>query len=153
MSLKLIAKYALPASILLCATGLSGCGADDIQLNGKIFDAVGLNTGSVKSKEPVLKERAPLIVPPALDRLPEPGSSSAASDGLQGVQDYDAKRNTGKAELAKQQAEYCKANYEPAKQRGDDNADLVVGPLGPCRGTVLSIFNKANTDGNVEDAK
>ena len=33
--------------------------------------------------------------------------------------------------MKKQQADYCKVNYEQAKQRGDNNADLAEGPLGP----------------------
>ena len=152
MPLKLIAKLVIPAALLLAAVSLGGCGMDDIALNGKLFDAVGLNTGSVKAKEPTLAERAPLVVPPTLDKLPEPGSSAAPADALAEVQDHDAKRQVGQAELQKQQADYCKVNYEQAKQRGDNNADLATGPLGPCRGSVLSIINKADT-GSVEEAQ
>jgi hypothetical protein len=126
---------------------------DDVQLNGKIFDAVGLNnTGSVK-KEAKVAERAPLVVPPGLDRLPEPGSNGAAqANAVPGVEDHDAKRTTSQAALEKQQAEYCKVNYEQAKQRGDNNTDLAEGPLGPCRASAFSAVKKW-TSGAGEEAQ
>lgn len=143
MTLKSIAKVAACA---LFVTALSGCGADDFQLNGKLFDAVGLNTGSVKKSEPKVVERAPLVVPPGLDKLPVPGANGAAqADAIPGVEDHDAKNKVDHAELEKQQAEYCKVNYEQAKQHGDSNADLATGPLGPCRGSVLSAIKNWNS--------
>ena len=51
----------------------------------------------------------------------------------------------GKADLERQQAEYCKKNYEDAKAHGDETAaDLAAGPLGPCRGSVLTAIEKWN---------
>ena len=43
--LRMGARIALLPFVLAFA----GCAADDIELNGKIFDAVGLNTSRVKS--------------------------------------------------------------------------------------------------------
>ena len=152
MSLKKIAKIATSVALALAVGSFGGCGMDDIALNGKIFDAVGLNTGSVKSKEPILKERSALVVPPSLDKLPAPGSEGAQADGLGDFQDHDVKKQVSQADLEKQQAEYCKVNYEQASQRGDNNADLATGPLGPCRGSILSIINKPD-DSSPEEAK
>ncbi len=68
MSLKTIAKSALLAILALALPGLAGCSMDDIQLNGKVFDAMGMNTtGSVKSGDPKMAVREPLVVPPGLD--------------------------------------------------------------------------------------
>ena len=58
----------------LVALGMAGCGSDDIQLNGGIFDAIGLNDAKPKG-DPKMAERAPLVVPPSLDRLPPPGEA------------------------------------------------------------------------------
>ncbi|MBK9079166.1 MAG: hypothetical protein IPL91_08590 [Hyphomicrobium sp.] len=145
MSLKTYAKNALRAAAILAVAALSGCGADDIQLNGKIFDAMGVNsTGSVK-KEVKVRERSPLVVPPGLDKLPEPGSQGAAmANGIAEVKDYDATRENSKADLERQQAAYCKVHYEQAKALGDQDADLATGPLGPCRSSVLSAIKKWN---------
>ena len=147
MTLKSFVKT-LTCGLFLVA--LSGCGADDIQLNGKIFDAVGMNTGSVK-KEAKVAERSPLVVPPGLDKLPEPGANGAAAQAntVPGVEDHDAKRETSQAELEKQQAAYCKVNYEQAKARGDNEANSATGPLGPCRSSVFTSFQKWNGEGEV----
>ena len=99
---------------MACAALLSGCSADDVQLNGKIFDAAGLNTSSVK-KTPTMKERSGIIVPPNLDRLPEPGSGAGQQPALAEVQDYDAKRVTSYNDLERQQEAYCKVHYHDAK--------------------------------------
>lgn len=152
MSLKNIAKRAFIAGLALALPGLAGCGVDDIQLNGKIFDAVGLNTGSVKSKEPAMKTRAPLVVPPGLESsLPVPGSGKAEAPVLAGVQDHDATKQMSKDDLAREQAAFCKKNYEEPKARGDDSADSVEGPSGPCRGSVLSAIKLITGGGDNDD--
>ena len=154
MTLKKLRKMAVASAAVAVAVGLAGCGmVDDVQLNGKIFDAVGLNsTGSVK-KEAQIAERSPLVVPPGLDKLPVPGENGAAqANAIPGVVDHDAKHQVSKADLEKQQAEYCKVHYEQAKQRGDDNADLVEGPMGLCRASIMSSVKKW-TSGEGEEAQ
>lgn len=150
MSLKSNAKWvqSVCAAWLVCA--LAGCGVDDVQLNGKIFDVVGLNTGTVKAKEPKLIERQPLLVPPAMDKLPAPGSGKASQPVIADVQDYDAKRQISKSELERQHAEFCKKNYTDPKNGGDQSADSVEGPLGPCRSSILSSIKKW-TSGDQEE--
>lgn len=151
-SLRLGACFAR-ASAFVLAIAVAGCSADDVELNGKIFDAVGLNQKS-KSVEPKMAARAPLVMPPSPDRVPEPGMppESNAAD-VAALVDPDVKAKNNKAELARQQAEYCKTNYELAKARGDDNADLATGPLGPCRGSVLSAIEKWNKSDDGDDGQ
>lgn len=146
MSLKSFAKNALRVAALATAAALAGCGADDIQLNGKIFDAVGLNsTGSVK-KEAKLKERQPLVVPPSTEKLPDPNAPEAAAVAeVPGVQDHDTQRTGSQADLERQQAEYCRVNYEQARGNGNSDADLAEGPLGPCRNSVFTAIKKWNS--------
>jgi hypothetical protein len=130
---------------------LGGC-ADEIQFQGKIFDAVGIGANSQKSGgEPKMAARAPLVMPPTNDRIPEPGAPvEAAATDVAALNDPDKKAAVNKAELERQQAEYCKVHYEQAKSRGDDNADLAEGPLGPCRGSVLSAIEKWNKGDDAE---
>lgn len=138
------------ASAVLCALVLAGCGADDVEFNGKIFDAVGLNQKTDK-REPKLAERAPLVMPPDVSRVPEPGTppeGEAAKGAVAALNDPDARAKTSKAELERQQAEYCKKNYELAKAHGDDNADLAAGPLGPCHASVLTAIKKWSDGGD-----
>ena len=131
----------LPSLMLLVA----GCSADDIEFNGKLFDAVGLG-GKTKSAEPKLAARTPLVLPPNLERLPEPGTApEAVASDVAALNDPDKQAQTSKAELERQQAEYCKVHYEQAKQHGDQTgADLAVGPAGPCKGSVLTAIEKWN---------
>jgi hypothetical protein len=125
-------------AVIPCALLLAGCSADDVELNGKIFDAVGLNSKS-KATEPKLAERAPLVMPPNVERVPEPGMPpEATATDVAALADPDRVAKTSQAELERQQAEYCKKNYELAKAHGDNNVDLATGPLGPCKGSVLT---------------
>jgi len=114
---------------------------DDVQLNGGIFDAVGLNDAK-KTADPKLAERAPLVVPPSLDRLPAPGEAPPPSQ-IAGINDPDAAKQKSRAELEKQQAEYCEKNYEDRMRRGEE-VSMVEGPLGPCRKSVLTAIKKWN---------
>ncbi len=116
MSLKIYAKNAARVASLVALAALSGCGVDDIQLNGKIFDAMGVNNTSSVKKEVTVRERSPLVVPPGLEKLPEPGSQAALqADAIAEIKDYDASRQKSQADLERQQAEYCKVHYEQAK--------------------------------------
>ncbi len=134
------------ALTLALAASVSGCGADEVELNGKIFDAMGVSPSTqTKSKEPKMVARAPLVVPPGLERLPEPGkqaAAQAAADEVAALADPDKVAATNQAELERQQAEYCKKNYEYAKMHGDSQADQAAGPLGPCRGSALTAIKK-----------
>lgn len=143
LGVRVLRALALPGALLV-----AGCSADDVEFNGKIFDAVGLNQ-KTKSSEPKMAARAPLVMPPDPQRVPEPGTPAEGAAGeLAALQDPDAVAKTNRAELERQQAEYCKKNYELAKAHGDANADLASGPLGPCRGSVLTaIQNWSKGDG------
>lgn len=143
MALKTIGKTALLATLALTLPGLAGCSMDDVQLNGKIFDAMGMNTtGSVKKGDPKMAVREPLVVPPGLDSLPPPGSGQEAQPSLAEIQDPDRKQKVSQADLEKQQAEYCKVHYDQALARGDDSADSASGPLGSCHPSIFSAVKK-----------
>jgi len=142
-------KGGLLVAPLCLALGAAGCSMDDVQFNGGLFDMVGLSdTSKAKSGDPKLAERAPLVVPPTLDKLPPPGEAPAEEKQeakLDAIKDPDAVKQASHEELERQQAEYCKVNYEQAKQRGDQTtADNAAGPLGPCRPSVLTAVKKWN---------
>lgn len=132
---------ALRVGVLSCAVALGACSADDVELNGKIFDVVGLNQKTT-TKEPKLAERAPLVMPPNLERVPEPGTPDGVGSDVAALDDPDARAKTSQKELERQQEAYCKTHYELAKAHGDNNADLASGPLGPCKGSVITAIKK-----------
>ncbi len=89
--------------------------------------------------------RAPLVLPPSLERLPPPaaeGEQQQVSGELAGIADPDRVKAANKAELERQQAEYCKVHYEQAKARGEGDAENAKGPLGPCRPSILTSLPK-----------
>jgi hypothetical protein len=140
----------VPLVAALCvALGAAGCAMDDVQFNGGIFDAVGLSDSTkTKSGDPKIAERAPLVVPPTLDSLPQPaeGEQPPATQ-IAGIRDPDAAKKASQEELERKQAEYCKVNYEQAMARGDETTALnAAGPLGPCRPSVLNSVKKWNSE-------
>lgn len=141
-------KSGILAACVMQALVVAGCSPGDVELNGKIFDALGVNKTSV-AKAPKMAERSGLVVPPSLEKLPEPGSGQAPDLALNDVRDPDASKKTSQTELERQQAAYCKEHYELAKLRGDISADTAKGPLGPCRRSVMSAvqnWNKGSED-------
>jgi hypothetical protein len=93
-----------------------------------------------------LAARTPLVVPPSTASLPQPGTpaEAAAVDITAAINDPDRKVIVDQAALEKQQDEYCRKNYDPARAAGDASADSMEGPLGPCRPSVLTAVKKWN---------
>jgi hypothetical protein len=131
----------LGMAVLLMAFG--GCSGEDIQLEGKVFDAIGMGKNSKKSAEPQMASRSPLVMPPNLERLPQPGEQPGGEAvDVAALNDPDKKLIVNQVEMQKRQAEYCKVHYEQAIVHGDrDGADLAEGPLGPCKGSVLNAID------------
>jgi hypothetical protein len=124
---------------------LAGCGAGDLELNGKVFDYLGVSTASqTRASDPKLAARGGLVVPPSVERLPEPGSGPQGEDAqLASLDDPDRKAEVSKAELEERQRKYCDVHYTQAKQRGDESGALnAKGPLGPCAPSLFSSLQK-----------
>ena len=130
----------------LAAMAVGGCSMDDVELNGGVFDALGVGGNQPKSAEPKLAARTPLVVPPSTASLPAPGTPAEAlqTDVTVALDDPDRKIVVTEAEKQKQQDEYCRKNYDPARAAGDASADSMEGPLGPCRPSVLTAVKKWN---------
>jgi hypothetical protein len=136
----------LPVLAACLTLGIAGCGSDDIAFNGGIFDAVGLSdAGKAKTGDPKIAERAPLVVPPSLDRLPPPGEAAPSSQ-IADIKDPDEAKKLSRVEQEAKQEEFCKKNYEDPLARGDESATSVVGPLGPCRKSILTAVKKWNEE-------
>lgn len=130
--------------------GLTGCGGvDGVELNGKLFEAVGM-TGSLGGKkvEPKTEARAPLVLPPPSQSLTEPGSLAASAPIPQANQAWPNDPDKGKAskdEAIKQaQAAHCKDGNWKEKALGDE-AKAANGPAGSCTGNIFSIIGKSLT--------
>ena len=136
-------KIALLAAPACLAVSVAGCSTDDIQFNGGIFDAVGLSDASKSSGgEPQMADRAPLVVPPKIDRLPAPGGAPPPGTQLATISDPDVEAQRSQEELEKEHAEFCEKNYN----EHDASTDSVEGPLGPCRKSILTAVKKWNSE-------
>ncbi len=132
------------ASLLAAAGMLGGCaGGDGVELNGKIFEAIGIaGDPFAKRAEPKTQARAPLVLPPDSTKLPEPGSQSQSGvpittgsvdpawprdrDAIKAA-DADAQRK------AKEQA--CKDNWKERANRQSGEADA------SCSGSIFSVLS------------
>jgi hypothetical protein len=134
------------ALAVLAAVLVGGCSMDDVELNGGVFDAVGIGANQPKSAEPKLAARTPLVVPPSTASLPQPGvpAQADAIDVTTAINDPDRKAVVSQAEKERAQQEYCDKNYRPAVAGGDASADSIEGPLGPCRPSILNAMKKWN---------
>jgi hypothetical protein len=64
------------AGALVCVALLGGCGA--VEFEGKIFDYMGVS-GDQQEPDVRMSERPPLMVPPNLNQLPQPGTGSTVA--------------------------------------------------------------------------
>jgi len=121
------------AAALAATLSLAGC-ADGVDLNGKIFDVMGVSSSALekKQKEPQLAARTPLVLPPNSDRLPEPGSDQNPND-LTALNDPEEVKARKAKEREAQHLAYCRGDgqwKDKAYKPGDPGPNR--SPYGPC---------------------
>jgi hypothetical protein len=130
-----LVRAALLAGGFAVIAGLTGCsGADSgVELNGKLFDAVGLSGGSKSRSEPKLAERAPLVPPPRVDALPTPGSGQESAGHMAWPNDPDRQRAaaavTAKKSLDKRCSDPMIGRPEPERVERDAQCQAEKGGL------------------------
>lgn len=135
----------IAASALGLAAAVGGCSAGDVELNGAVFDYLGVGSKSGGSNNAKVPERQGLVLPPNLERLPEPGSGAlAAQQGETMPVDPEQKRVANATQAEAKHRDYC----ERAMQKARIMKDLspVNGPLGRCD---KSIFDQVNLESPV----
>jgi hypothetical protein len=75
-----IDRAATLAGALACALAVGGCGG--VEFEGKIFDYMGVS-GDRQKADVRMSERPPLMVPPSLNTLPQPGTGAAVATARQ----------------------------------------------------------------------
>jgi hypothetical protein len=141
--LELISTLRISAVVVAGAMiGGCGIGGDGIELNGGVFDALGVSdkSGGSSNKEPRVAERAGLVLPPTMGRLPTPGASQTEEQASLGGQAWpvspEQKRLAANQQKEAEHAAWCQKEL----QRKKINRDLSVteGPLGPCSPSALT---------------
>ncbi len=143
-SMNRLARLAIAAA---AAVAVGGCSLDDVELNGGVFDALGVGANQPKASEPKLAART---APGGAALDCQFASTWRSRRSRRRGRDHRPERtlteksNVDRATLEKQHDEYCRINYDPARAAGDASADSVEGPLGPCRPSVLTAVKKWN---------
>lgn len=112
-STRIMGSAAKVLAIGAAVSMLAACAADDVQLNGKIFDAMGVSSKSQSEAkiEPKVPQRAPLVIPPTTASLPAPGSGTAVVAAAPQDQawptDPDQQQQAALAAKQAEQKEFC----------------------------------------------
>jgi hypothetical protein len=139
---KLPRRACLAGMIVSLAVGLSGCAAGDVEMNGALFDYLGMGKAG-PAKVSQAADRQGLVVPPSLDRLPEPGSgATAAATQVSMPINPETRTQVTAAEQKKQQAAFCEKALMQAKLSKEIGP--VPGPYGRCNPSALEALNGSN---------
>jgi hypothetical protein len=134
-----LAGGALASSLLL-----TGC-ADGIELNGAVFDWMGVSPAAQQARkhEPKLAERAPLVLPPDPNRLPEPGSEAAPGQ-VAWPDDPEQRKIREAKERERLHRAYCNGDAQWKERALNKDANAPRSPFGPCP----SLFGNVTTNIN-----
>jgi hypothetical protein len=138
---------------LLCAVamivaGLAVSGCDSVALEGKAFDWLGISGSALdeKRRDPKMAERAPLVVPPSVTRLPEPGSGKADSEQVAALRDPELTKKAAAKERERLHLAYCRGEIQWKERALDpDYGGSNRSPYGPCP----SLFDLSGAVNNV----
>jgi hypothetical protein len=138
------------ASAVAIAALLAGCGIggiDGVELNGGVFDALGVSSKSQQKRvEPKVAARPGIVLPPVADRLPQPGSEPDVA-AQEWPDDDDGRRKRADADLDRQHREFCERAIAKARTRGKDaEVEVEQGPKGPCTTSVLNIISTQDSN-------
>lgn len=135
-------RYATAALALGALLTLTAC--DSMNLEGKLFDWMGVSGSALEAKtvDPKMEARAPLVVPPKLTRLPEPGSGKTADTNLAGLQDPELKKAASAKERERLHLAYCRGEIQ-WKDKAFDPESQNRSPYGPCP-SLFGISGKVN---------
>jgi hypothetical protein len=124
------------------AVAAGGCGGafgfDGVELQGGLFDAMGVSgSGQKRLADKKVDPRPGLVLPPSVDRLPEPvtGSIAAAPAGEAWPVDPEDRRAQNKTAAEKQHREFCERAIQDARMRNESG--VIMGPLGNCQPGLL----------------
>lgn len=122
------------------AVAAGGCGGafgfDGVELQGGVFDALGVSgSGQKRLADQRVDARPGLVLPPSVDKLPEPVTGSLAAAPAPGGEpwpvDPEDRRALNRAAAEKQHKEFCERAIQDARMRNESG--VIMGPLGNCQ--------------------
>jgi len=146
-----LTPFAIAAG-LAAMLAVGGC-ADGVELNGKIFDALGVSPAALAAsrREPKLAERAPLVMPPDARRLPDPDSGQApATQQTAWPSDPDQRKLAAAEERERLHQAYCRGDLQwkdrALKTKDGSSTGANLSPYGPCPTLFGGVTNNVNKD-------
>ena len=135
-SIRMTCRSAALAACLGISALTGGCaGFDGVELQGGVFDALGLSgSDNKKLADTKVEARPGLILPPSVEQLPSPVTGSIAAAPPPGESwpvDAEDRRAQSRAELDKRHAAFCERALTDARIRGESG--VVMGPKGNCQ--------------------
>ena len=125
------------ASVAVCLL-LAACADGGVQLEGKVFDWMGVSPSALEASrvEPKMADRAPLVVPPSVTRLPEPGSGQPpANTDIAALKDPDQRKKAAATERERLHLAYCRGEIQWKDKAFNSQAmGANRSPYGPCPG-------------------
>jgi hypothetical protein len=138
----------LAGAAMLSTVAVGGC-ADGLDLNGKVFDMMGVSPAAQAAKrfEPKVAARAPLVVPPDVARLPAPGSE-AAPDPVQTAWPDDPEQRKVREAKEKERLHlaYCSGEKQWKERALNRDANAPRSPYGPCPGLFGAVTSSVNKE-------
>lgn len=138
------------ASAVAAAATLTvgGC-ADGVELNGKVFDLLGVSPAAMEAsrREPKLAERAPLVMPPNANRLPDPDSGQASvAEQTNWPADPEQRKLAAAQERERLHLAYCRGDIQWKERalRSKDGSGTNLSPYGPCPSIFGGVTNNVN---------
>jgi len=131
---------------VLSALSLGAC-SDGVQLEGKLFDWMGVSSSSLEGsrRDPKMADRAPLVVPPSVTRLPEPGSGKLTDSDLAALHDPELKKQAAAKERERLHLAYCGGEMQWKEKALDPNkTGANRSPYGPCPGLFSGVTTNVN---------
>jgi len=133
----------LARHVARCAAGaavgsllvLAGCADSGIDLNGKVFDYLGISPAAQEARrfEPQVDERAPLVMPPDAKALPQPGSGKTPSADVAWPDDPDQRKVREAKERERLHLAYCRGEIQwKEKALNREAVGAPRSPYGPC---------------------
>jgi len=125
----------LAGAAVSSAVLLSGCADAGIDLNGKMFDYMGISPAAQAARklEPQVAERAPLVMPPDANNLPQPGSGEAPAAQLSWPDDPEQRKIRLAQERERLHMAYCRGDVQWKEKALDrESVGAPRSPYGPC---------------------
>ena len=136
------------AAISTVATLVLGGCADGVELNGKVFDLLGVSPAALEAsrREPKLAERAPLVMPPDANRLPDPNATQGGTDQANWPTDPEQRKLAAAQERERLHLAYCRGDIQWKERalKTKDGSGTNLSPYGPCPSIFGGLTNSVN---------